>query len=209
MAETIDETETEDNGMLVSEEMYISSGAEIGTQQKTAFMKPFISKVRNDGLYLIDIAETDRRIKQAAQMLAQYDPDHVLAVAVRQYAHKPLSMLAEVTGIQAQPGRFLPGTLTNPDSDTYLEPDIILLTDPIGDHQTLKEAVTAGIPVIALCDTNNITKYVDLIIPVNNKGRKSLALTYWLLAREILKARGVIESNDEFELQPEDMEAEL
>ncbi|MBS3773226.1 MAG: 30S ribosomal protein S2 [Candidatus Thermoplasmatota archaeon] len=209
MAETIDEAENEGNGMLVSEEMYISSGAEIGTQQKTAFMKPFIAKVRNDGLYLIDIAETDRRIRQAARLLAQYDPDHVLAVAVRQYARKPLSMLAEVTGIQAMPGRFLPGTLTNPDSENYREPDVILLTDPIGDHQTLKEAVTAGIPVIALCDTNNITKYVDLVIPVNNKGRKSLALTYWLLAREMLKARGDIESNEEFELQPEDMEAEL
>ncbi len=209
MAETIAEAESEDDGMLVSEEMYISSGAEIGTQQKTAFMKPFISKVRNDGLYLIDIAETDRRIRQAAELLARYDPDHVLAVAVRHYARKPLRMLAEATGIQAKPGRFLPGTLTNPDSENYLEPDIILLTDPIGDHQTLEEAVTAGIPVVALCDTNNLTKYVDLVIPVNNKGRKSLALTYWLLAREILKARGDLESDEEFELQPEDMEAEL
>lgn len=209
MAENFDEIENEDDGMLVSEEMYISSGTEIGTQQKTAFMKPFISKVRNDGLYLIDITGTNRRIKQAAKLLAQYDPHHVLAVAVRQYARKPLSMMGEVTGIRAMPGRFLPGTLTNPDSENYREPDIILLTDPIGDRQTLKEAVTAGIPVIALCDTNNITKYVDLVIPVNNKGRKSLALTYWLLAREILKARGDLESNDEFELQPEDMEAEL
>jgi len=85
----------------------------------------------------------------------------------------------------------------------------LLITDPIGDAQALKEAVKVGLPVVALCDTNNETKYVDWVVPVNNKGRKSLALTYWLLAREILKNRGVIKSDDEFEMRVEDFEAEL
>ncbi len=199
----------EEEKMLVSEEMYISCGTEIGTQQKTAHMGPFIAKVRNDGLYIIDLTESDRRIKAAGKLLAKYDPKKVLAVAVRQYAQKPISKLAEATGIIAKPGRFLPGTLTNPHCDTFSEPDIILLTDPIGDSQALKEAVNVGIPVVALCDTNNEIKYVDWIIPVNNKGRKSLALTYWLLARETLKNRGDIKNYEEFEMRVEDFEAEL
>ncbi|HDS58780.1 MAG TPA: 30S ribosomal protein S2 [Thermoplasmatales archaeon] len=203
------ESENAEQSMLVPEEMYISSGTEIGTQQKRSDMEPFIAKVRTDGLYLIDLKEADRRIREAGKLLARYDPQQVLAVAVRQYAQKPITLLAEVTGIRAMPGRFLPGTLTNPHCNTYTEPDILLLTDPIGDYQALKEAITVGIPVVALCDTNNQTKYIDWVVPVNNKGRKSLALTYWLLAREILKNRGDIKDYDEFEYRVDDFEAEL
>jgi len=199
----------EEEKMLVPEEMYISCGTEIGTQQKTSHMEPFIARVRNDGLYIIDISESDRRIKVAGKLLARYEPANILVVAVRQYAQKPITKLAEATGVVAMPGRFLPGTLTNPHCDTFSEPDIVVLTDPIGDAQALKEAVKVGIPVVALCDTNNETKYVDWVIPVNNKGRKSLALTYWLLAREILMNRGEIKSYDEFEMRVEDFEAEL
>ncbi len=199
----------EEKKLLVPEEMYISCGVEIGTQQKTAHMGPFIAKVRNDGLYLLNIEESDYRIQRAGKLLASYEPSKVLAVAIRQYAQKPIMKLAESTGITAMPGRFLPGTLTNPLSDNFLEPDIILINDPVGDHQALKEAVKVGIPVIALCDTNNETKYIDWVIPVNNKGRKSLALVYWLLTREILKHKGEIKSDEEFNISVEDFEAEL
>ncbi|KAA0003981.1 MAG: 30S ribosomal protein S2 [Thermoplasmata archaeon] len=199
----------EESKLLVPEEMYISSGVEIGTQQKTAHMEPFIARVRNDGLYLLNIEESDHRIRTAGKLLAHYEPSKILAVAVRQYAQKPIMKLAELTGIVSMPGRFLPGTLTNPLSDNFLEPDIILINDPVGDHQALTEAVKVGIPVVALCDTNNETKYVDWIIPVNNKGRKSLALVYWLLAREILKNREEIKSDEEFNVPVEDFEAEL
>lgn len=199
----------EERKLLVSEEMYISSGAEIGTQQRTAHMKPYIAKVRNDGLYLINIEETDRKIRHAAHLLAKYEPEKVMVAAVRHYARKPITMLAEACGFIVQPGRFLPGTLTNPISSNYHEVDLILVNDPIGDRQAMNEAIKTGIPIISLCDTNNETGYVDLIIPVNNKGRKSLALTYWLLAREVLKARGDIKSDEEFKYTPEDFEAEL
>ncbi|RLF44667.1 MAG: 30S ribosomal protein S2 [Thermoplasmata archaeon] len=199
----------EEKKLLVPEEMYISCGAEIGTQQKTAHMKPFIAKVRNDGLYLINIEETDKRIRQAAKLLARYEPEKVMVAAVRHYARKPITKMAEICGFIAQPGRFLPGTLTNPLCGNYHEVDILLVNDPIGDKQAMAEAIKIGIPIVALCDTNNETRYVDLIIPVNNKGRKSLALTYWLLTREILKARGQIKSDEQFQYSVEDFEAEL
>ena len=200
---------TENNDMMVSEETYMTSGVHIGTRQKTADIKDFIYKVRNDGLYIIDVKQTDKKIKIAAKLLAKYDPSKILAVSVRQYGQKPIRKLGEYTGITVFDGRFRPGTLTNPNSDNFFEPEVIILTDPLADIQALHEAQNIGIPVIALCDTNNETKYVDVAIPTNNKGRRALALVYWLLAREMQKAQGKIKSDEEFTVTVEDFEAEI
>jgi small subunit ribosomal protein S2 len=208
MAEEKQAAETEPT-MMVSEETYMTSGVHIGTRQKTADIKEFIYKVRNDGLYIIDVKKTDERIKAAAKFLAKYDPSKILAVSVRQYGQKPVRKLGEKTGIQVLDGRFQPGTLTNPNAKTFLEPEIILLTDPLADIQALHEAKNIGIPVIALCDTNNETKYIDYVIPTNNKGRRALALIYWLLARATLREQGKIQSDEEFTTAVEDFEAEI
>ncbi|MCX6662797.1 MAG: 30S ribosomal protein S2 [Euryarchaeota archaeon] len=208
MAEEKQAVETEPT-MMVSEETYMTSGVHIGTRQKTADIKEFIYKVRNDGLYIIDVKKTDERIKAAAKFLAKYDPSQILAVSVRQYGQKPVRKLGENTGIQVLDGRFQPGTLTNPNAKTFLEPEIILLTDPLADIQALHEAKNIGIPVLALCDTNNETKYIDYVIPTNNKGRRALALIYWLLARAILREKGKIKSDEEFKATVEDFEAEI
>jgi small subunit ribosomal protein S2 len=208
MAEEKQAVETEPT-MMVSEETYMTSGVHIGTRQKTADIKEFIYKVRNDGLYIIDVKKTDERIKAAAKFLAKYDPSQILAVSVRQYGQKPVRKLGETTGIQILDGRFQPGTLTNPNAKTFLEPEIILLTDPLADIQAMHEAKNIGIPVLALCDTNNETKYIDYVIPTNNKGRRALALIYWLLARAILREQGKIKSDEEFTATVEDFEAEI
>jgi small subunit ribosomal protein S2 len=208
MAEEKQPVETEQT-MMVTEEIYMTSGVHIGTRQKTADIKEFIYKVRNDGLYIIDVKKTDERIKASAKFLAKYDPAKILVVSVRQYGQKPVRKLGELTGIQVLDGRFQPGTLTNPNAKTFLEPEIILLTDPLADIQALHEAKNIGIPVIALCDTNNETKYIDYVIPTNNKGRRALALIYWLLARAILREQGKIQSDEEFTVAVEDFEAEI
>lgn len=212
MTEEKKEPETpkkEDEGMTISEETYMTSGAHIGTRQKTADIKEFIYKVRNDGLYIIDVKKTDSRIKTAAKFISKYDPKNILVVSVRQYGQKPINKLSEHTGIQVLPGRFRPGTLTNPNSKGFLEPELLIVTDPLADQQALNEAENIGIPVIGLCDTNNETKYLDVVIPTNNKGRRALALVYWLLAREILKNTGKIKSYDEFKSTVEDFEADI
>lgn len=200
----------EDEGkMLVPEETYMTSGVHIGTRQKTSDIKDFIYKVRNDGLYIIDVKKTDERIRNAAKFLVKYNPSKVLVVSVRLYGQKPIKKLGEFTGMQIVEGRFRPGILTNPNSKDFLEPEIILLTDPLADIQALHEAENIGIPVIALCDTNNETKFIDFIIPTNNKGRRALALIYWLLTKEILKARNEIKTDEEFTATMEDFEAEI
>jgi len=206
MAKEVQENEVK---MLVPEETYMTSGVHIGTRQKTSDIKDFIYKVRNDGLYIIDVKKTDERIKNAAKFLAKYDPSKVLVVSVRLYGQKPITKLGEFTGFQIVEGRFRPGLLTNPNSKDFFEPEIILLTDPLADIQALHEAENIGIPVIALCDTNNETRYIDFVIPTNNKGRRALALIYWLLTKEILKARKDIKSDEEFSATVEDFEAEI
>jgi len=203
------EEKKEDEGMSIPEENYMTSGAHIGTRQKTADIKNFIYKVRNDGLYIIDVKKTDERIKTAAKLLTKYDPSNILIVSVRQYGQKPIKKLAENTGIQVLDGRFRPGTLTNPNSKGFLEPELLIVTDPLADAQALHEAENIGIPVVGLCDTNNETKYLDLVIPTNNKGRRALALVYWLLTRAILKEKGKIKSYDDFKPTVEDFEAEI
>lgn len=201
--------EKKDGGISIPEETYMTSGAHIGTRQKTADIKDFIYKVRNDGLYIIDVKKTDERIKTAAKFLVKYDPSNILVVSVRQYGQKPIKKLAEHTGIQVLDGRFRPGTLTNPSSKGFLEPELLIVTDPLADAQALHEAENIGIPVVGLCDTNNETKYLDIVIPTNNKGRRALALVYWVLARAIQKEQSKIKSYDDFKPTVEDFEAEI
>ncbi|MFB6119671.1 MAG: 30S ribosomal protein S2 [Halobacteriaceae archaeon] len=191
----------EEADLLIPVEDYLGAGVHIGTQQKTEDMERFIHRVRTDGLYVLDVAKTDDRIRTAADFLANYQPDQILVTSSRQYGRFPAEKFAEAVGARARTGRFIPGTLTNPKYDGYIEPDVLVVTDPIGDSQAVKEAITVGIPVIAMCDSNNSTSNVDLVVPTNNKGRRALAVVYWLLANETLDRRGAdtVFSLDDFE----------
>jgi len=188
---------------LIPPDEYLAAGVHIGTQIRTGDMKKFIYKVRPDGLYVLDIKKLDERIRIAGKFLARFEK--ILAVSARQYGQKPVMMFARAIGCDYVIGRFIPGTLTNPMLKEYREPDVVIVTDPAIDGQAVEEASRVGIPVVALCDTNNSTANVDLVIPTNNKGRKALALVYWLLAREVLRNRGV----EEFPYSVSDFEAEL
>jgi len=180
----------EEADLLIPVEDYLSAGVHIGTQQKTEDMERFIHRVRDDGLYVLDVSQTDSRIRTAADFLANYDPEQILVTSSRQYGRFPATKFADAVGARARTGRFIPGTLTNPDYAGYIEPDVVVVTDPIGDAQAVKEAITVGIPVIAMCDSNNQTSNVDLVVPTNNKGRRALSVVYWLLANETLDRRG-------------------
>jgi small subunit ribosomal protein S2 len=194
----------EEADLLIPVEEYLGAGVHIGTQQNTDDMRRFIHRVRTDGLYVLDISMTDKRIRTAARFLANYDPEQMLVASSRQYGRFPAEKFAEAVGARARTGRFIPGTLTNPDYEGYIEPDVVVVTDPIGDAQAVKEAITVGIPVIAMCDSNNTVGNVDLVVPTNNKGRKALSVVYWLLANETLDNRGA----DNF-YALEDFESEL
>jgi len=201
--------DTRPGELLIPEDTYLTSGVHIGTQQKSASMRHFVYKVRFDGLHVLDSRETDRRIRLAAKFLARYPPEKVLVVSQRQYGQKPVKVFAKTVGAVSFAERFVPGCLTNPSLDEYFEPKALVVTDPATDQQALSEAVSIGIPVVGLCDVNNETRNVDLVIPANNKGRVALATVYWLLAREILKARGGASAEAPFTLTIEDFQAAL
>ncbi len=184
--------------LLVPHDVYEQHAVHIGTNQKSADMKKFLDTLRQDsaGLHLIDVHETDSRIRVVAKFLSHYDPERVLVVSARQYGQRPARKFADSIGAMRIVGRFIPGTLTNSRLRTYIEPEVILVTDPAADSQALSEAVKSGLPVVGICDANNRLRNVDLVLPANNKGRRSLALVYWLLAREILKIRSSISDAD-------------
>ncbi|MFW5902440.1 MAG: 30S ribosomal protein S2 [archaeon] len=191
---------------LVPIEKYLETGAHIGSKYKTGQMDPFAYKCRNDGLWVLDIAKIDEKLKNAAKLISKQEPSQVLVVSGRKYAEKPAEKMAEKIGATPIIGRYPPGLLTNPRGERFLEPDLVITADPAVDSQAIKEAQTAKVPVISLCDTSNRVENIDLIIPINNKGKQSLALAYYLMARETLKNRGVIKENDEFDAEIEDFQ---
>ncbi len=203
------ETKEEEKEMLVPEDTYLTAGIHIGTQQKAKDMEPFIFKVRDDGLFVLDVDQTEERIRTLAKFLSRYEPKRILLVSARQYGKKPIEKFSDVIGTSSIAGRFIPGTLTNPSLDHFIEPEILVVVDPSADRQAVREAVNVGMPIVGLVDTNNMLRNVDFALPTNNKGRKSLALLFWLLAREMKLEKEEIEERDEFEYEVEDFEQSL
>ena len=172
-------------------------------------MEPYVYKVRDDGLRILNVNMTSEKIVETAKFQKDYEPKDVLVVSARQYGWKPAKKFADACGFECIAGRFTPGRLTNPEMRFFIEPKIIILTDPAAAAQAFREAVNIKVPVIAMCDANNLTTNIDIIIPGNNKGRRSLALIYWLLSREILRIRGALGPEEDLEETIDDFEAPL
>ena len=187
----------------------LSTGIRVGTQVKTKFMKPFITKASPEGLYMIDLDITLERIKTAAKFINRVGVDKVIVCSGREYANTPIEKFCETVGATEMLGRFMPGTLTNPSLPYYIEPKLLLISDPQVDEQAVTEATNAGIPVIGVANTDNITSKLDVVIPANNRGRKSLATVYWLLAREILIEKGELKETDSMKYEIDDFETKI
>lgn len=189
---------SEKAGMPVKQEVFLEAGVHIGTKIRTNDMRQYIFKRRDDGLYILDLRKSAERLMDAARILSKYQPQDVWVVASRVYSSNPASKFAELTGVSLVKGRFVPGTMTNMNIKGFMEPKIIFVCDPKGEHEAVAESAKNGVPVIALCDTDNDTKFIDLVIPINNKGKRSLALIFFILSREMMMAQGKIKSYEEF-----------
>ncbi len=193
--------------LLVPVDKYLSAGVHIGTHVCTKYMEPFVYKVRPDGVYILDVRKIDERLRIAGKFLAMFEPAKIAVVSARLYGRKPVLKMCQYLQCRPFVDRFLPGTFTNPALTTYFEPAVVLVTDPRADAQAVKEASEIGIPVVAFADTDNRTENVDLVVPANNKGRKSLALLYWILTRQIMRERGAVPANADLPEPPSEFEA--
>lgn len=191
------------------EKMILSTGIRVGTPVKTKFMSPFIVRANPEGLYILDISKTLTRIDVAAKFIGRADISKIIVTSAREYGKTPVQKFCESTGASGIIGRFMPGTFTNPSLASYMEPQVVIVTDPQADQQAVLEATRAGVPVVAIANSDNVTSNVDLVIPANNRGRKALATVYWLLTREVLKKQGKIKSDNEMKISIDDFETKL
>lgn len=195
--------------LLLPRDTLLSAGIHIGTRMKTRDMEPFIYRVRPDGLFVLDVKKTDDRIRVAGKFLARYEPSKIAVAATRLYANEPVKKFCQLTGAMPLTGRFIPGMLSNPLYPNRVDPEIIVVSDPRADAQAVKEASDVGIPIVALCSTDNEFAGVDLVVPTNNKGRRALAVIFWLLARQVLRERGELAPNKDPTATIEDFEAKI
>jgi small subunit ribosomal protein S2 len=194
--------------LLVPNDTYLKAGIHIGTKFKTKFMAEFIYKTRPDGLSVLNVQKIDERIRMMANFLGQYDAKDILVVSRRENGWLPVKMFGKLTGVQFFAGRYPPGILTNSQLKQYVEPKVVVVTDSWPDRNAVQDALKIGIPVIALCDTNNQANNIDLIVPCNNKGKKSLGLLFYILTREFLKLKGEIKKDEDFKATVEDFTPE-
>ena len=187
----------------------LATGIRVGTQVKTKFMKPFITQASLEGLYMFDLDITLEKIKTAAKFINRLGTDNLIVCSGRQYAETPIEKFCEMLDSKKLLGRFMPGTLTNPSLPYYIEPKLVLISDPQVDEQAIVEATNAGIPVIGIANTDNITSKLDIIIPANNRGRKALATVYWLLVRQILIERGELKEDEPMKYEIDDFETKI
>ena len=195
--------------LLIPLEDLLAAGLHIGTRIKTGDMEPYIYRVRPDGLFILNIGKTDEKIRLAARFIGRFEPERTLIISSRLYGKTPVEKCCALTSAIPLVGRFMPGLISNPLQPYHADPQVVMVTDPRADWQAIKEASTAGVPVIALCDTDNVFSGVDLAIPVNNKGRRALAMLYWLLARQVLRERGELPPDGTIEATVDDFETKL
>ena len=194
----------EQKSYLVDLDKYLKVGLHIGTKYRTKYMANFIYKIRPDGLCVLNVQRIDERLGLLAKFLANYEPKDILVVGRRENSWDALQMFNKLTGIKVLIGRYPPGLMTNIDLDTFTETKLMVVTDPWPDKNAVNDAFRVGIPIIGLCDTNNESNYLDLVVPCNNKGKKSLGLFYWILAKEFLKLKGIIKTDGEMKVPLED-----
>ena len=194
--------------MLVPLEDYLKSGIHIGTKYRTKDMAPFIYKIRNDGLSVFNVQEIDKRLTTVANFISQYAPEEIITVCRRENGWDAVKLFSKLTNIGCYAKRYLPGILTNTQLEIFTEAKLLIAVDPWPDKNAINDAIRSGMTVIALCDTNNDARNVDLILPCNNKGRKSIGLIFYALSREYLKNRKLIKKESDFTQKIEDFEGE-
>jgi len=163
-------------------------------------MKRYIHHFNSKGVPIFNLNETYDKVRLAARIIAGQTPGEVMCVSSRESGQRAVVKFAQLTGCSVAPsGKWCSGTLTNHKTKNFMEPRLLVVVDPYADFKPIKEGSLTNIPVIALCDTKNSLKYIDVVIPCNNDNTHSIAQIFWLLAREVQLLTGKIDAPEEFE----------
>lgn len=190
--------------LLTDRDKYLKHGVHIGTKKQHNDMDEYVFHVKKNKLAVLDLDITDVKIREAAEFLSNFDSEEILVVGRKEAAQQPIEAFSKELGTKSKIGRFMPGTLTNPESDNFMEPEVVVVTDPEEDSQAITESRHANIPVVGIADSGDKLDGIDYVIPANNKAVNSLGLLYYLLAREIREGRG-----EKIELNLSDFRPEL
>jgi len=180
--------------------------AHIASVACTPQMRRYVYKKRTDGVNVINLGKLWEKLVLAARIIvAVENPAEVVIVSssTRGFAQRACLKFASYTGCTPIVGRYTPGTFTNQTQEKYLEPRLLIVTDPKTDHQPLKESSYSNVPTIALAGTDSSTRFVDVVVPCNNKGKHSIGLMLWFLAREILYLRKTIKRGTAWDVMPD------
>lgn len=180
-----------DEELLIDREEYLKRGVHIGTKSQHTDMDDYIFHVKKNQLAVINLTKTDQQIREAADFLANYEPENILVVGRKEEARESIDEFSEALGTDKITGRFMPGTLTNPQSENFTEPEVVFVTDPELDAQAIDEASDTNIPVVAIADSENSLDNIDVVIPGNNKGENAIATILYLVGQEYSALKGL------------------
>jgi small subunit ribosomal protein SAe len=182
----------------------LSAGVHLGARNLDPGMERYVFKRRPDGVHLIDLRKTWEKLVLAARVIVAIENPHDVAViSARNYGQRATLKFAKYTGANALAGRFTPGTFTNQIQQNFVEPRLLIVTDPSVDHQALTEASYVNVPTIAFAQTDNPIVNVDIVIPCNNRGKLSIGLMWYLLAREVLFMRNLQSRASGWDVMPD------